>query len=102
MLFTFDDTKAKMKTESEGSYIMNFEKWIIAHFSPTGGTRKVADATRTAGDDGNLIPEHRKTPANWRESDSFNLAADMLQHFAVGLHGLGQILHDLHIQNTSK
>jgi len=23
---------------------MNFEKWIIAHFSPTGGTRKVADA----------------------------------------------------------
>ena len=26
----------------------------------------------------------------------------MLQHFAVGLHGLGQILHDLHILNTSK
>ena len=23
---------------------MNIEKWIIAHFSPTGGTRKVADA----------------------------------------------------------
>jgi len=23
---------------------MNFEKWIIAHFSPTGGTKKVADA----------------------------------------------------------
>ena len=23
---------------------MNVEKWIIAHFSPTGGTRKVADA----------------------------------------------------------
>ena len=23
---------------------MNMEKWIIAHFSPTGGTRKVADA----------------------------------------------------------
>ena len=25
-------------------------------------------------------------------------AADGVQHFAVGLHGLGQILHDLHIQ----
>ena len=24
--------------------IMNVEKWIIAHFSPTGGTKKVADA----------------------------------------------------------
>ena len=24
--------------------MMNNEKWIIAHFSPTGGTRKVADA----------------------------------------------------------
>ena len=23
---------------------MNIEKWIIAHFSPTGGTKKVADA----------------------------------------------------------
>ena len=23
---------------------MNIEKWIVAHFSPTGGTRKVADA----------------------------------------------------------
>lgn len=23
---------------------MNIEKWIIAHFSSTGGTRKVADA----------------------------------------------------------
>ena len=23
---------------------MNIEKWIIAHFSPTGGTRKIADA----------------------------------------------------------
>lgn len=23
---------------------MNTERWIIAHFSPTGGTRKVADA----------------------------------------------------------
>ena len=23
---------------------MNIEKWIIAHFSPTGGTGKVADA----------------------------------------------------------
>ena len=23
---------------------MNVEKWIIAHFSPTGGTKKVADA----------------------------------------------------------
>lgn len=27
---------------------MNIEKWIIAHFSPTGGTKKVADAI-TAG-----------------------------------------------------
>jgi hypothetical protein len=26
------------------------------------------------------------------------LAANDSQHFAVGLHGLGQILHDLHIQ----
>ena len=26
---------------------MNIEKWIIAHFSPTGGTRKVADAIAT-------------------------------------------------------
>ena len=31
-----------------------------------------------------------------------NLAADDIQHFAVGLHGLGQILHDLHILNTSE
>ena len=23
---------------------MNIEKWIVAHFSPTGGTKKVADA----------------------------------------------------------
>ena len=23
---------------------MNIEKWIIAHFSPTGGTKKIADA----------------------------------------------------------
>ena len=23
---------------------MNIGKWIIAHFSPTGGTKKVADA----------------------------------------------------------
>ena len=23
---------------------MHIEKWIIAHFSPTGGTKKVADA----------------------------------------------------------
>ena len=23
---------------------MNIEKWIIAHFSPTGGTKKVAEA----------------------------------------------------------
>ena len=23
---------------------MNIEKWIIAHFSPTGGTKRVADA----------------------------------------------------------
>ena len=23
---------------------MNVEKWIVAHFSPTGGTKKVADA----------------------------------------------------------
>ena len=22
---------------------MNVEKWIVAHFSPTGGTKKVAD-----------------------------------------------------------
>ena len=26
---------------------MNIEKWIIAHFSPTGGTKKVADAIAT-------------------------------------------------------
>lgn len=26
------------------------------------------------------------------------LAADGVQHFAVGLHSLGQVLHDLHIQ----
>ena len=23
---------------------MNIEKWIIAHFSPTGGTKRIADA----------------------------------------------------------
>ena len=23
---------------------MNIKKWIIAHFSPTGGTKKIADA----------------------------------------------------------
>ena len=44
LLFTFHDSKAKMKSVIEGRYIMNFEKWIIAHFSPTGGTKKVADA----------------------------------------------------------
>jgi len=27
-----------------GDVNMNIEKWIIAHFSPTGGTKKVADA----------------------------------------------------------
>lgn len=26
---------------------MNIEKWIVAHFSPTGGTKKVADAIAT-------------------------------------------------------
>ena len=26
---------------------MNIEKWIIAHFSPTGGTKKVADVFLT-------------------------------------------------------
>ena len=29
---------------------MNIEKWIIAHFSPTGGTKKVADAISTGFD----------------------------------------------------
>lgn len=29
---------------------MNIEKWIIAHFSPTGGTKKVADAIATGLD----------------------------------------------------
>ena len=23
---------------------MNIDKWIVAHFSPTGGTKKIADA----------------------------------------------------------
>ena len=30
------------------------------------------------------------------------LAADVLEHFTVGLHGLNQILHDLHNIVTSK
>ena len=30
------------------------------------------------------------------------LAADGVQHFAVGLHSLGQVLHDLHNIVTSK
>ena len=46
---------------------------------------------------------HRKNSRrDWRESDIFNLTAEMLQHFADILHGLGQILHDFHILNTSK
>ena len=44
LLFTFPDSKAKMKSASEGRYIMNSEKWIIAHFSPIGGTKKASDA----------------------------------------------------------
>ena len=29
------------------------------------------------------------------------LAADLIQHFAIGLHGLGQILHHGHLADTS-
>jgi len=44
----------------------------------------------------------KKLPPVWRESDIFNLAADMGVHFTDGLHGLGQILHDLHNIITSR
>jgi len=39
----------------------------------------------------------KKAPAGSAGASFLSSAADDIQHFTVGLHGLGQILHDLHI-----
>ena len=73
-------------------------------FYPTTGTKSLFFVVTIIAqkDRKSYYPGYGKTPANWRESDIYNLAAGDIQHFTVGLHGLGQILHDLHILNTSK
>ena len=48
-------------------------------------------------------PETKKSPAEIPAGDlPIQLAANLIQHFAVISHVLNQVLHDFHIQYTSK